>query len=238
MTNHAVVTSEAHRDLRVKTEASADLGDAMMACPTVPDEFRALQNEFPILFRRDPETRRFSALVLMGFEAGENLYLQDDGWAARYRPLGLAAQPFLIGRAEGNEGPGQVHIDMAHPRISRDGEGMRLFDDNGMPSDFLDRIATILGALDEGFRESPAFYQALDRHELLEPFALDVELNDGSKHRMVGYHLINEERLGELDAGELAELQQAGYLTPIFMAMASLSNLSKLVEWKNRRVHG
>lgn len=238
MSNHAVVTSEAHRDLRVKTEASDDLGDGIMACPAVPDEFRPLQNEFPILFRRDPATRRFGALVLMGFEAGENLYLQEGGWAARYRPLGLAVQPFLIGRPEGGEGPGQVHIDMDHPRIATDGEGVRLFDEQGMPSLYLDRIASMLGALDEGFRECPAFFQELERHDLLEPFAFDVELNDGSKHRMVGYHLINEERLAELEPAVLTELHEAGYLTPIFMALASLSNLSKLVDWKNSRVHG
>ncbi|QNM81708.1 SapC family protein [Sphingomonas sabuli] len=238
MTNHAVVTKEEHRDLRVKTDSSAELGDGVMACFTVPDEFRRLQNEFAILFRRDAESRAFSALALMGFEEGENLYLADGEWSATYKPLALAIQPFLVGRPAGGEGPGQVHIDLDSPRVSTDGEGTRLFDDSGLASPYLDRIAGMLGALDEGHRNSPDFFAAMERYELLEPFSLDVELNDGAKHRMVGYHMVNEDRLAELGAGEIAELHKGGHLEPLFMAIASLSNLNKLVDWKSRRVNG
>lgn len=238
MSNHAVLTSEAHRELRVKTESSAELGDGTMACLAIPAEFQRLQNEFPILFRRNPETRAFSAVALMGFESGENLFLDNGGWRARHKPLALAIQPFLVGRSGDGEGQGQVHIDLDHPRIARDGEGTRLFDANGMASPYLENVAAMLGALDEGYRDSGAFYEALERYELLEPFAFDVELNDGSKHRMVGYHLLSEERLAALESGAIGELHAAGHLTPIFMAIASLSNLAKLVDWKNCRVNG
>jgi hypothetical protein len=236
MTNHVILTAETHRDLRVKTEPSGALGDAVMACYAIPEEFRQLQNEFTILFRRDAESRAFSALALLGFEAGENLYLDDDGWAARYRPLSLAIQPFLIGRPRNGEGDAQVHIDLGHPRVSTDGEGVRLFDEAGRPTAYLDDIAARLGALNEGHRLSADFFAALERHQLLEPFALDVTLNNGAQHRMVGYHLINEDRLSALEPGALAELNAEGHLLPIFMAVASLANLSKLIERKNRRV--
>ena len=97
----------------------------------------------------------------------------------------------------------------------------------------------MLGALDQGYRSSGHFFSALERHDLLEPFALDVELNNSARHRMVGYHLINEERLASLDGGALAELNSAGHLLPIYMAVASLANLSRLIESKNRLLaHG
>ena len=79
MTSHVTLSSKEHRDIRIRGGASAELGDAVMACITVPSEFRRVQNEFPILFRRDLESGRFSALVLFGFENGENLFLR--GWA-------------------------------------------------------------------------------------------------------------------------------------------------------------
>ena len=64
-------------------------------------------------------------------------------------------------------------------------------------------------------------------------------LRDGSSHRLVGYHLIDEEKLHALEPGALAELHSAGYLMPIFMALASLSNLAALVARKNKRLgHG
>ena len=96
-----------------------------------------------------------------------------------------------------------------------------------------------LDELDQGYRSSADFFAALERYELLEPFSFDVELGDGSSHRLVGYHLIDEEKLHALEPGALAELHSAGYLMPIFMALASVSNLAALVARKNKRLgHG
>jgi hypothetical protein len=234
MAAHVMLDPEVHRDLRVRVEASAELGDGVMACITFPYEFRRVQNEFPILFRKDIESGRFSALALFGFEQGENLFLDDGTWDARYKPLALAVQPLLIGRSAEPDRPPQVHVDLDHPRIAGGGEGIRLFDDSGQPSPFLEQASSRLGDLDEAYRESGAFYDALERYQLLEPFSLDVELKDGNKHRLVGYHLIDERRLISLSPSEIGELHREGHLMPMFMAMASLSNIAGLVERKNR----
>lgn len=236
MPNHQVLNSAGHRDLRVLTEASSELGDGVMACLTVPVEFRKVQACFPIVFRRDLESEAFSALALFGFTNGENLFLEGDQWTAPYKPLALAIQPFLVGRPADGEGAGQVHIDMDHPRVSQSGEGVRLFDEDGQATPFLERIAEMLGELDLGYRESGDFFAALERHDLLEPFRLDVPLVDGSKHSLVGFHIINEDRLRALGADELGELHAGGHLMPIFMALASLSHLNELVARKNAKV--
>jgi hypothetical protein len=239
MSNHAILSADDHRDLRVITDHSASLGDAVMSCFTIPAEFRRLQNEFVILFRRDARSRTFSALALLGFEAGENLYLDGTEWLAGYKPLALTIAPFLVGRAEQDDGDAQVHIDLDHPRISKSGGGVRIFDDHGEASPFFEQTVRQLGALDEGHRASSEFFAALERHDLLEPFALDVELRNGARHRMVGYHIINEDRLASLEGGALAELNASGHLLPIYMALASLENLTRLIESKNRQVgHG
>jgi hypothetical protein len=235
VSRHAVLNPDEHADLRVRAEASAELGDAVMSSFTVPIEFRRIQHNFPILFRRDLETGKFSALALLGFESGENLFLDGGRWDADYKPLALAIQPFLVGRSAGGDGLSQVHIDLDHPRVASDGEGVALFDALRRPTPYVERISEMLAELDEGYRASGSFFAALERYELLEPFALDVELGDGSKHRMVGYHLINEEKLRELEPGAIAELHAEGHLMPIFMALASLSNLPNLIARKDRR---
>jgi hypothetical protein len=234
MSAHVMLDPEVHRGLRIRTEPSADLGDGVMACLTFPYEFRRVQNEFPILFRKDLESGRFSALALFGFEQGENLFLDGGRWDARYKPLALSVQPLLIGRSSGTGTPPQVHVDLDHPRVSRGSEGVRLFDDTGQPSPYLEQAAERLGDLDEAYRAAESFYAALERYRLLEPFALDVELKDGAKHRLVGYHLIDEARLMALEPGAIDELHREGHLLPMFMAMASLSNIAGLVDRKNR----
>lgn len=238
MSSHVPVTSAEHRDLRVAGDPSEQLGDNVMSCFTVPIEFRRVQNAFPILFQRGAETGRFFALALMGFEEGENLFFEEGRWTARYRPMALAIQPFLVGRSADPEGPAQIHIDMGHGRVG-DPEGHRLFDDDGGPSPYLERIAELLNQMNVGVRESASFYDALERYDLLEPFALDVTLEDGTDSRLVGYHLINEDRLRELEPGAVAELHRDGHIMPIFMALASLANMTELVARRDRRYrHG
>ena len=200
MPDHAILTADDHRDLRIRTERSPELGDGLMACITVPSEFRRVQTEYPILFKRDQVRDGITAVALFGFEEGENLFLADGRWDARYRPLAIDSQPFLVGRGADGSDVRQVHIDMASPRIAgTGGEGMRVFDDTGRPTPYLERIAGQLRALDTDHVASAGFFAALHRHDLLEPLSLDVTLDDGSKNRLVGYHVIDEDKLIALD---------------------------------------
>jgi hypothetical protein len=238
MSNHQILNSADHGQLRVHTGAGARYGDNVMACLAPPAEFRQIQGHFPIVFRRDIESGAFAALALFGFESSENLFLEGENWSASYRPMAIAIQPFLVGRpAEGSDTP-QVHIDMAHPRVATGGIGTRVFDEDGRPTPYLEAIAERLGDLDYAHRQSPAFFEALARYDLIEPFTLDVPLNDGSRHSLVGYHTINEGRLAELDGEAFYQLNSAGHLSPIFMAMASLSRFGELVARKNARIKG
>ncbi len=233
---HAILTAEAHRDLRILTDRDAALGDAQMCCITVPSEFRAVQSEYPILFRLNDTRDRFTALAMFGFENGENLYLDGGRWDARYRPLAMDIQPFLIGGGPDDDEAKQVHVDLASPRIAAGDARGRGFDEMGQPTPYLERIAEQLGALDEGYRGSADFFAALQRHNLLEPFTLEVTLDDGSTNRLVGFHIIDEDRLAELDGAALAELNANEHLLPIYMAIASLAHLGDLVARRNRRL--
>lgn len=236
MSNHQIVNFADHGQLRVHAGPGARFGDSVMACLTVPAEFRQVQGYFPIVFHRDLASGAFNALALFGFENGENLFLDGDKWDAPYRPLALAIQPYLVGRGARDDAAAQVHIDMASPRISTDGEGTLLFDDAGQPTPYLETVAEKLGDLDHAYRAGPAFFAALERHALLEPFTMDVSLVDGARHSLVGYHAINEDRLAQLDGDALSALHGEGHLQQLFMAVASLSRLGELVARKNRQV--
>lgn len=235
MSNHQILNTKDHAELRVHTEVGAQFGDTAMAALIVPDEFRQVQAHFPIVFRRDNESGQFAALALFGFENGENLFLDGSKWDARYRPLSISIQPFLVGQAPGGDGEGQVHIDMDHPRIATNGEGTRLFDESLRATPYLEDITRKLGSLHAGYQASGGFYEALARHDLLEPFTFEVPLSNGSKHSLVGFHMIDEDKLRGLDGDALGALHVEGHLLPIFMAVASLSNLTSLVERKDAK---
>lgn len=214
-----------HKDLRVITERGAAWGDDVMSAPVTPDEFRSLQADYPIVFQPDG-SGSFLPVALFGLEQGENLFLTEAGWDADYLPLSMQRMPFSIGIA-GDEL--RMMVDMASPRIGQGAQGEALFLPNGGMSDHLERTNSVLRTLHEGLQAMPEFVQALTAHELLESFVLDVERPDGSRGQLLGFYMINEERLAALSADTIGLLHQADYLQPIYMAIASLSNLAKLI---------
>lgn len=238
MSNHQILDPADHAELRIHIGPGAEYGDKVMACLAVPNEFRRLATDYPIVFHYDQEHRSFSALALMGFEKDENLFLDGRSWSASAKPMALAIQPFLIGRSRDASSAAQIHVDLDHPRIARGVDGVRVFDDAGRPTPYLEQIMSMLAELDEGHRASGAFFSALDRYDLLEPFALDVPRAGGGEHRLVGYHLINETKLRALEPGAMSELHAAGHLLPLFMALASLGNLGKLARRRAAKNHG
>ena len=96
MNKYEILSKEHHRQVRIKTGHSAALGDAAMYVMTYPMEFRDIQSCYPILFTKDPNTGGFLAAAVLGFEADQNLFLQDDRWDAAYIPAMIKRQPFLI----------------------------------------------------------------------------------------------------------------------------------------------
>ena len=234
MSQYEVLSKDKHRQLRIKTGYGAALGDAVMYAMTYPMEFRDIQSCYPILFTKDPNTGGFFAAAVLGFEADQNLFLQDDGWDASYVPAMAQRQPFLIATGgEGDDRTPVVSLDVDHPRVSQD-EGEALFDSQGGTTEFLERKIALLDKLHNGLQHGKGFVDALLEHELLEQITLDIAFDDGSKQTLQGFYCIAEERLYQLQGDVLESLNQAGYLQPVFMAVASLSRMRNVIERRNR----
>ena len=214
-----------HQDLRVITRRGARWGDAVMSCPAIADEFRALQAHYPVLFQPDGDGS-FVPVVLFGLVEGENLFLDGEHWDADYIPLAMRRMPFSIGVA-GEEL--RMMVDAASPRLTRGADGEALFLPQGGTTETVEEANRVLRTLHEGFQALPAFVQALVSLELLEPVLIDVQRPDGTHGQLQGLHGIHEERLAALDAASIGLLHEADYLQPIYMAIASLSNLPRLI---------
>lgn len=236
MTRPALLDNLTHRELRVHTERSAALGDARQSVLALPGEFRHLQAHFPIVFQLVEGDSGFQPIALFGLEEGQNLFLTDAGWDAPAVPLALQRDPFLIGRAPDDSL--QLHIDLDSPRIVRPEEGevgTALFMPHGGFSEHLDRVVQLMENLHAQAQLLPVFIDALMRHQLLEPFILDMEMPGGEQSRLTGLYTVNEERLATLPGEALEALAREGHLLPIYMQIASLSQLSGLMERASRR---
>jgi hypothetical protein len=66
--------------------------------------------------------------------------------------------------------------------------------------------------------------------KLLHDKRFDATLPDGSKVAVDGFMAVDEERLKNLSDAEVLELQRTGLLALIHFHMASMSNMSQLLE--------
>ena len=233
MSQYEILDKEKHRQLRVRTGYGMALGDGVMYAATYPLEFRDVQGSYPILFTKDPNSGAFFAVAVFGFERDQNLFLGDDGWDATYVPAAIRRQPFLIATSKEDDTP-VVSLDLGHPRVSRD-EGEALFDGDGAPSAFLNEKIALLDKLHRGMQHGRGFVDALLAQDLLEQVTLDITFSDGDKKSLQGFYSIAEERLYQLKGDALESLNRAGYLQPVFMAVASLSRVRDIIERRNRR---
>lgn len=231
----ALLDNITHRHLRVHTERSAARGDARQSALALPAEFRQLQAHYPIVFQRVEGDASFQPVALFGLEEGQNLFLTDSGWDASVVPMAVQRDPFLIGR--GPDDSLQLHIDLDSARIVQPAEGevgTALFMPHGGFSDYLDHIVRLMEHLHAQAQQLPVFIDALTRHQLLEPFVIDIETPSGEQGRLTGLFTIHEERLAALPGAALEALAREGHLLPIYMQIASLAQLPVLLERASR----
>jgi len=241
LSTFALLNNVDHKDTRVITERSARYGDAVMFAMVFPFEFRSVQAFYPILFHRDQRGEMYP-VALFGFEAGENLFLDDSGWHARYVPAMIRRQPFLIGfEAATKQGEGEqrrmLSLDMAHPRVSKE-RGEPLFQPLGGRTPFLEEMAALLETIYQGAELNKKFVQALQELGLIEYVTFDIALADGSRNQLLGFFAIDEEKVRGLSGEVLGQLSSSGFLMPLFMMLASTANVRTLVEMKNSRLKG
>ena len=239
MANTVLLNNLAHQDLKVVTRFGAEYGDNVSSALAFPTEFIELQKEYPILFRKNPETQKFHATVLLGLSQGENLFLNTTvktGWDAYYIPAVIARGPFLIGfqsDVDNNKVP-VIHIDLDHPKAN-DEKGYPLFLEHGGNGLYLDHIARVLKIIHEGIAMQDAMFNAFTELGLIESVDIEIDLNSGEKQRLVGNFTIHEEKLMSLGGEQLEKLNKLGFLSLAYTVISSMTNIRKLTEIKNKK---
>jgi len=228
MTYIVPLNNVTHRSLKVDLRASAAYGDSQHFVQVIVNEFPHLVVHYPILFSKDKNTGQFYCGVMLGFEEGENLFI--DQWVVRefYRPLALQRAPFYT---HGQE----VAIDLDHPRVGAEG-GQPLFNEHGYPTKHLQSIIWAFQDLKPGIETTRSFVARLTELKLIEPVDIEVECEDGATRYCEGLYTVNQETLSRIPDVVVVELFRRGYMRLMHLMIASLKHVPLMARKKNERL--
>ena len=240
--NPTILDKEKHRDLRVITARGAAYGEEVHFVPVVADELPSLVLEYPVILMKDKQGGQFGLYALLGFDPGENLYLDGEEWGARYIPAHLRRQPFLVAVA-GGDGSGTaqesqgtvISIDIDSKRISET-EGERLFNEDGSQTEYLASVTNLLSVMMGSFEATRMFVAALKEHDLIEPARMDIVFADGEEKRYEGLCTVSDKKLSALPDDAVTTLHKKGYLQACYLLLASLGQVPGLIERKNAQL--
>lgn len=197
-------------------------------------EFARAASLYPVVFLEDKEQDSFRPVVLMGMDAGENLFVGADGkWQASYVPAIIRRYPFALASA-GEEGKFTVCIDEGSDLIS-DTDGLPLFNEQGEPAEALENVKRYLGELQQMDALTNEFCKYMVAHNMLTPLNMRVQQADQVKN-INGCYVINEERLNGLSVDGFMELRDKRYLPAVYAHLLSLAQIERLMTLKDERL--
>jgi hypothetical protein len=226
MSKIVLLDSRSHRKLRVHARPAADHGDNQRFVAVVINEFLLLAMHYPILFSKDADTGQFYCGAMLGFDTGENLFLDEHRTASAYRPLNLQRGPFLTAGAD-------LALDLDHPRVAPSGD-QELFTEAGEPSNYLQSIMALMRELRPGLERTRIFIDTLLSLKLIEPMTITARFDDGLDREFTGLYTVNRDHLKDLADAAVLDLFRRGYLQLIYLMLASLAHVSTLAQKKNR----
>jgi SapC len=193
--------------------------------------------DYPIVFIKAGVDEKgetdYAPIAVLGLSAGENLYLDGGRWRAHQMPALMATYPFCVARAPDDRYA--ICIDAASAELAPDGDGERLFDDAGAPTEFSRRVQSELERLEGQIGGTRQIARRLAALGLLSERRFDGTLPDGSRLSVDGFYAVEEQKVRELPETTVLELHRDGLLTFIHAHWVSLSQMRKLLEWRQAR---
>jgi len=240
MPSFDVLDNVNHADLKVKFEFGKDHGNAVNHTVVFATEFDALQREYPIYFKRD-DNNKYYAVVLLGLDKDENLFLDQQNWNADYIPAVQMRGPFALEIPQQDPTSNEpvdpiVRIDVSDSRVGND-QGLDLFLPMGGHAPYLEQSINALKRIHIGAQINDDFFSKLESFGLIEEITVQADYGDTLKYTIPDMFTVSKTKLAELNGDELLELNKLGLLEHCFAVLSSNANMSRLVNMKMRALN-
>lgn len=221
------------RHLGKKILPATDFGFAQQfhLASVMVHEFVRASAIYPVVFLEDKDNDHFRAVVLLGLDSGENLFVDAAGkWNASYVPAIIRRYPFALAKSA-EEGQYTVCIDEESALVNET-DGEDLFDAQGEPTEVIENVKRYLGELQQMEVFTRQFAQFFSEHNLFTPLNMRVRHQEQTRN-ITGCYVINEERINHLSNERFLEMREKRYLAPMYAHLNSLAQIERLVALKS-----
>lgn len=181
-----------------------------------------------------PQGDGFIPVAILGLTPGENLLVGANGqWLGRYIPAVFRCHPFhLMNRADGQI---VLYVREDSGLVVDGPNGEPFFDENANAAKSTNDILALLQHVHQGRLVAQRMCQALEKHGLIQPWAINVQTPEGNQ-RIDGIYRIDEAKLNGLDPAAVAELHAAGALPLAYCQLLSMQHLAALGQLATARL--
>ncbi|MDD2914459.1 MAG: SapC family protein [Gallionella sp.] len=226
--------SEQHRNLKF-ADNEIDFGFARGTTAVLLGgiEFAEAGREYPIVFIRGQD-KQLRPVALLGVRDGENLFVDENGkWDARYIPAFVRRYPFVM--AEGNE-PGQLVVCIDESCAALNAEhGELLINAQGKMQPRMNDVMQFLQNFQQEFTRTELIARQLDELGLFVQQGARFDTAAGETFQLNDFYLIDEAKFGQLEDAKLPSLFRSGALGLVYLHLASMGNLRKLLDRVSER---
>lgn len=224
------VSFEVHKNTKIKAINNFDFVSKTHIASVMVHEFSKVAPSYPIIFLADPTKDSFKPVALLGLQEGENLFINGGKWRTNYIPAIVRRYPFVLAGSEDSDRY-TICLDVGSEFVSET-EGEPLFDENGKPTEPLEKVKQYLQELQQMEMFTNEFVRYLSEKNMFTP--LNMRLRVGSEMKAInGAYIINEERLNSLSNEAFLELKEKRYLPVIYAHLTSLGQMERLVSIKD-----
>jgi len=224
-----VLNSDVHRNLKFDTsKVNFSFARDTTAVLIAGVEFAEAGHEYPIVFVRGQDKQMHPA-ALLGVREAENLYVDAQGvWDARYIPAFVRRYPFVM--ADGGEhGELVVCIDEGCEALNCE-HGEILINASGKLEPRMNEVLQFLQNFQQEFARTELITRQLEELGLFVQQGARFDTSTGETFQLNDFYLIDEAKFSQIPDGQLPGLFRSGALGLVYMHLASLGNLRKLLD--------
>ena len=222
------LSSETHRDWRIRAQDRAPFLVGQHAIPVTVDEFPLVQRSMPIVFSVGDDA---VPIALMGLNEGVNVFIDDEGKLTEqttYVPAYVRRYPYMLARLRPDATELSLCFDPTTETIGPFDEGERLFED-GQPSELTKNILAFNESFEQAGTRTANFMKELGELGLLMEGEVTIQ-QEGHEQPFIyrGFQMINEEKLVDMRGDQLRKMSQSGMLPLIYAHLFSLALMREI----------